>query len=751
MPKVDGVVAATDKPQRPDVPEKLRPYTFHGVELDWHGKEDAIGDCPFCGRERKFRVNVKTGLFRCLVCSEGSAKGGGNSYSFLRSLHSTSEQVDSTGVLEQVAKERGYLSADVLRAFECSASAINDRLMIPGYGADKKLNQLYVRRMVDGKYRPLPTPTHNHHIFGLNLHQNKPNVVICEGPWDAMALYEVFSYTKLTGEASEETSNPAESLLSEWDIIATPGCNVFNPSWIPLFAGKNVFILFHNDHPRVNEKTKQPIPSAGLAGAKRVTAMLMSGKKKPAGISYMKWGSESYHDESKPSGFDVRDYFNQYDTREERAGALHALLSRFTPSEEKWLEDGLSQASEAPKIELIECTDYTELIMAWQNAMVWHEGLECALGMMLATCLSTMQVGDPLWIKVYGPPGCGKSTLCEAVSSATQFVLAKSTFRGFMSGYKGEGEGEDYSLISRLNGMTFVTKDGDTLLQLPNLGQILSEGRDIYDGVTRSDFKNGTGKDYLGLRMTWILCGTASLRELDDSELGARFVDVVILDGIDNENEDAVLLQVAERAERNLATTVGADIESHHDTAMLTAMQKTGGYVCHLRTHASEILTKVHMTPNQRVMCAKYGKFVAFMRARPSTRQDESAEREFAARLTSQMVRITKCLAGVMGKSTVDDDVIKWTRKVAMDTARGIVYNLARELYAEPLGMEVKALALRLNRGVEEVRKLLRFLRDIEAVDFVTGTSNHGVKGQPKWKLSQVVRSLWEFAHKPQF
>ena len=79
MPKVDGVVAATDKPQRPDVPEKLRPYTFHGVELDWHGKEDAIGDCPFCGRERKFRVNVKTGLFRCLVCSEGSAKGGGNS------------------------------------------------------------------------------------------------------------------------------------------------------------------------------------------------------------------------------------------------------------------------------------------------------------------------------------------------------------------------------------------------------------------------------------------------------------------------------------------------------------------------------------------------------------------------------------------------------------------------------------------------------------------------------------------------
>ena len=749
MPKVVEITSSKDEVSKPDVPEKIKPYHFHGVRLDWHGKEDAIGDCPFCGREKKLRINVKTGLYRCLVCAEGSSKGGGNSYVFLRKLHEMSVPLEHNW--DDLVKDRGYVTSNALKAWECSYSPLTDRFMAPAYGADGKLNQLYVMRTVEGKGRLLPTPTHHHHLHGVNLHGNKPNVIICEGLWDSLALYETMAVTKMTAEGTSYTTNVKESMLTEWDILGVPGCNVFNPSWIPLFHGKNVFILFHNDHPRLNEKTKQIIPPAGLEGARRATSMLFSGKKKPAGISYLRWGgSASYQDESLKSGYDVRDFLiDAGPTLQKRAAALNTLLSRFVPSEEKWLEEGASKQDEAPTIELLECTDFTQLIHAWKDAMIWHEGLECALLMMLATCLSTMQVGDPLWIKVYGPPGCGKSTLCEAISAATQFVLAKSTFRGFMSGFKGEGDGQDYSLISRLHTMTFVVKDGDTLLQSPNLGQILSEGRDIYDKVTRSDFKNGQGRDYVGICMSWILCGTASLRQLDDSELGARFVDVVIMDGIDSDNEDLVLLQVADRTEKNMANTVGADIESHHDEHMLKAMQLTGGYVTHLRTHSSEILSKIRMTQNNKLLCAKLGKFVAFMRARPSTRQEETAEREFAARLTTQMVRIAKCLAGVMGKHEVDNDVMHITRKVAMDTARGIVYNLAAELYSEPLGVESKALSLKLNKGVEEVKKLLRFLREIEAVDYVVGSSVSGVKGQPRWRLSAIVRGLWEFTHRP--
>lgn len=52
-----------------DKPEKLKPYLFHGVNLNWTSGQqtgEATGQCPFCGREDKFTVNIETGQYRCL-------------------------------------------------------------------------------------------------------------------------------------------------------------------------------------------------------------------------------------------------------------------------------------------------------------------------------------------------------------------------------------------------------------------------------------------------------------------------------------------------------------------------------------------------------------------------------------------------------------------------------------------------------------------------------------------------------------
>jgi len=53
------------------------------------------------------------------------------------------------------------------------------------------------------------------------------------------------------------------------------------------------------------------------------------------------------------------------------------------------------------------------------------------------------------------------------------------------------------------------------------------------------------------------------------------------------------------------------------------------------------------------------GKFVSYMRARPSDRQDELAEREFAARLVSQFARLAAFLCVVMNRTSVDDEVMR--------------------------------------------------------------------------------------------
>ena len=208
----------------------------------------------------------------------------------------------------------------------------------------------------------------------------------------------------------------------------------------------------------------------------------------------------------------------------QRLVALEGILERIVAVPDEWLHGkGKSSTSrdETPEIECLPCDSYKELIDAWQKALHWTAGLDYALSVMLASIMSTKGIGDPLWIKVIGPAACGKSTLCEALSINTEYILAKSTIRGFHSGYSTDGDTKtDHSLIPLVRGKTLVTKDGDTLLQLPNLPQILSEGRDLYDGTSRTHYRNAMGKDYTNVKMTWLLCGTnshVSLSRVDHS------------------------------------------------------------------------------------------------------------------------------------------------------------------------------------------------------------------------------------------
>ena len=93
-------------------PNHLRPYTFHGVYLSVHGTH-ALGNCPFCGREGKFSIEVATGLWRCLVCATGTANGGGNALVFVRLLYEraveTAKMADPFAV-SRIAQDRRLLA-----------------------------------------------------------------------------------------------------------------------------------------------------------------------------------------------------------------------------------------------------------------------------------------------------------------------------------------------------------------------------------------------------------------------------------------------------------------------------------------------------------------------------------------------------------------------------------------------------------------------------------------------------------------
>lgn len=720
------------------LPENLKPYKFLGLDLNHkEGDKNATTDCLFCDREDKFNISQETGQYRCWVCGEK-----GNVFDFIQKLHAISFKATTAEAYQYLANNRGLLDSLTLLQWNLAQSVLTKDWISPAFGTNyQKMSGMYRYIFSKGRTKWLPTPSLGHRLFtGGVWSPNVEIVYLCEGIWDAMAVWEVLNKSKFAPNGKlVPTSNPSASLSKIIGVAAIPACEVFSETWMPYFRGKNVVLMAHNDHPRKHPTTGEDIPSASYTGMKKIAQVLQG---EAAGVSLLRWGEETYNLNMK-SGWDLRDYFSG--DLDERVAKLESLPKLIQELPATW-KTAIPQKSKGrngrgEESNLTPCDNYRELITTWRKALKWTYGLERGLTAMLASSISTMSVGDQLWVKVIGPASCGKSTLCEAISTNKRYVFAKSTIRGFHSGWREEGE-EDSSLISKINGCTLVTKDGDTLLQSPNLGQILSEARDIYDCVSRSHYRNNAGKDYEGVRMTWVLCGTSSLRSLDSSELGERFLDCVVMEDIDDDLEDEILWRVANRAKRVVGIEASGAIESQQDPAMVLAMTTTGGYIEHLRTNAVSLLSNIEVSDQAIRKCTRFGKFIAFMRARPSKIQDEDQQRELAARLVSQCTRMAICTAAVMSEKEVTSEVLKRVQAIALDTGRGMSLKIADLLSEDGDGLESRAIAVHLNKGEDKIRTMLRFLREIGAVEL--NKEKRKDSSQYRYRLTKKFRALYE-------
>jgi hypothetical protein len=729
---------------RPEPPKNLKPYLFHGLHLDWEGRSQAAADCPWCGREGKFSAAADTGLWDCKVCGQK-----GNNLVFLRELWKVASDA-TNGQTKVLATDRKLLYPETLTAWEVVVSPLTGDWLVPGYNADCKMTQLY-RYSVDPKTkkrRLLATAEMPHGLHGVHLYEpHKPVVYLCEGPWDAMALWEVLGHTKVTEDGYAFTGNRDVSLLGSANVLAVPGANVFSEQWCKLLAGKVVYLLFDSDHPpaQQNGTAHEPV---GLAGMKRVLNVMAKSGDRPKEVHYLHWGDKGY-DPNLKSGYDVRDLLTA-DTSSHRFEGLRALFGKTRPTPAEWVVGGVKKDG-STEMECLPCKDWRTLHMAWRKAMRWSDGLDRALSVMLATVASTETVGDQLWFKIVGPASCGKTTLCEAVGVNRKYVFPKDTMTGLFSGVQADPQGkEDLSLAPMLHNKTLVIKDADTVLQNPALPQILSQFRSLYDRSVRTQFKNKTSRNYELLNVTVVICGTSAIRKLDGSELGERFLDCVIMDRIDDEEEDEILDRVGLRVIRNMQGGADSGNNRFNDQDIAKAMQLTGGYVGYLRENAQELLARLDFPDQAARQCKRLAKFVSFMRARPSTRQIETAEREFSARLFGQHLRLAMCLAVALGRKSVDEEVMRRVRQVSLDTARGRVLDITRYLYtAGPGGILTANLVMLTNQKPEDEKLLLRFLRKIEAVELVTVKAK-GVTTQPRWRLTSKLHKLYAEIMQPQ-
>jgi DNA primase len=195
-------------------------YEMKGGEHAFH--------CPFCNHhKKKLQVNFETQKWHCWVCNQGGHKIG----ILLRKINAPKNIIsevlkllgDYKGVKhekEEVTKydvslpqcyqplwkpstdplyknaiaylkRRGINGIDILRYSMgyCSSNGYSNRIIIPSYDADGKLNYFLARDMFPNsklKYKN-PPMSKDTVCFEMFINWNEP-IVLCEGVFDAIAI-----------------------------------------------------------------------------------------------------------------------------------------------------------------------------------------------------------------------------------------------------------------------------------------------------------------------------------------------------------------------------------------------------------------------------------------------------------------------------------------------------------------------------------------------------------------------------------
>ncbi len=128
----------------------------------------------------------------------------------------------------------------------------------------------------------------------------------------------------------------------------------------------------------------------------------------------------------------------------------------------------------------------------------WLAGLDDdLLDVVFGTVMAHRLDGDPVWLFVVGAPGDGKTEVLRSVSAYEGVYMLSSLTPGtLISGYITEGE--DPSLLPKLNGKVLLVKDFTAILTMAKeaRSEILGTLRDAYDGEAAKAFGTGQTRTY---------------------------------------------------------------------------------------------------------------------------------------------------------------------------------------------------------------------------------------------------------------
>lgn len=715
----------------------VRLYARLGLHLDPddNGKQ-SDGECPFCMTDH-FTVKNEGGLF---VCGNKRCKVSGNFLTFMRKVYEDSE----VGASVQEIAQRRNLKVETLEHFGMKSSMLDNAAMMPIYNPEGKLVNLLTERMVDTKkgkkLRPIAIEGLPVHLLGLqHLTPDIKRVWIVEGPWKMAAWQELLWSIKATKAGYQPTDDKTVSVGRNIAVLGLIGVRGFNDKWADLLGDREVVIGFDNDEPKNHEGN---VYSSGWEWSQRTSNKISSPKKR-----LLCWGKGG-HDESLADGYDLGDL------RKDKGdvAAYEFAQKHLTAPPHR------AHAAEIdPGVEPAECTTFNRLCEVFSDAYHFPKVMRQSLAVACAVILSTEAADDHLWFRFIAPPGAGKSTIATACSAALEYVYPLSKVKGFHSGFvlPGSRRNQDHSLFPLMHGKCAIWKDADTLIQAGNRNEIMSELRDVYDSTANASYRHGIHHNYENLRITFILCGTQILRELNQTMHGERFLDFELFEEGDtmpyinrafSNAQDEVMRSFGPRP-----TNEGEESPSK----VLAVKQYTYGYLKYLKENKYSFIIPP-MTKRFSNRLKAMAILLSFVRARPPEKGKNQevtykARQEVATRLSKQFVRLAYCLCFVLNKSSFDDEVEDILLKVMYNTSDGYHFDTLRALLKSDMGLTRAQLATHLGISDTGVDRILLDLRHFNTIKRNDRPNNSGTAGRHThyWMPSEKIGSLWKIIHEP--
>jgi len=494
----------------------------------------------------------------------------------------------------------------------------------------------------------MAAPNTQNGVFLLNYNKKSKDSVLCEGFFDSAAYF---------------------SMNNKPDVIGVPGANVFKKEWERMFLGKRILVAYDNDNP-------------GRKGIEKVRGML----KDKCKLTQIDWNGEK-------EKYDINDF----------------KRDNGDPEELKIVDVGETKKKKSLEIEIPK--NINGLIDLLGKEIQWSYDLKISFIVCMAVVRSTARLGENLWIRLIGPPGSGKTTICELMVKNENHCKLLSISRGFHSGFTNDGS--DFSLILRVDKKAVFSKEGDTIVNSPYVEDILAQARDLYDGFTSTSYKNNKeDKQYENIRMSWVIAGTDNIRQLNRHNLGDRFLDCII--NRPRGEEKAKLIRETMRSEiegikkEELEKSDLPEITSAYIDNM---MEKTVKEV----EIPDKFMLKIHYL----------SEFVAAMRT----------GEELPTRLSKQLVRLAYFSSEVMNKTEVDEEIYEIVKYVALCTAWGDSLNIVKEIVKSKVWSTIRKIEI--SSGAKNVGNLLRLLISTEMIE--KKSSNRGVIYGPSSFLKEII------------